>query len=474
MKYADIFRVMCAAAFFAGCSTLPVENERLEKFAPDYGYRFKNIAPGENNSDELFVILTFSGGGTRAASFAYGVLEKLRDTKITWNGQERRLLDEVDLISSASGGSLPAAYYALFGDRIFEDFPDKVLYRDIQGNLIKNVLSMRNWPRLVSPFYGRSDLMGDNFSHTIFEDKTFGDLVARNRRPFIVINTTDMTTGSRIGFTQEMFDLFYSDLSAYPVGNAVAASAAFPGLLAPMTLRNYEENEDFVTPPWLAHEREAAANTEERPCFLPQDFSAYLGPNRPYVHVVDGGVADNLGLLPVIYALDGRYTSDSVRRIVENGTIKKLIIITVNAAGKPAREWDLDRGLPGLFQTLFTAGTTPMDNFTEAQMGYLRLYMRREQERQSIRRQVEEAAAANGIEISIPELQGPQPAYHFIEVTFSKIDDEAERTHLRQIRTSFGLPDEEVDRLRAAAGVILDKDPSFQELLAGLGHAPQP
>lgn len=55
-------------------------------------------------SEELLLLLTFSGGGTRAAAFSYGVLEALADTKISINGKERRLLDEVDGISSVSGG----------------------------------------------------------------------------------------------------------------------------------------------------------------------------------------------------------------------------------------------------------------------------------------------------------------------------------------------------------------------------------
>ena len=80
----------------------------------------KNADTGR--TDDILLALTFSGGGTRAAAFSYGVLEGLADTTIVVNGKKRRLLDELDAISSVSGGSFTAAYYGLFGDRIFEDF----------------------------------------------------------------------------------------------------------------------------------------------------------------------------------------------------------------------------------------------------------------------------------------------------------------------------------------------------------------
>ena len=81
----------------------------------------------------LLLLLTFSGGGTRAAAFSYGVLETLRDTKVTIHGHEGRLLDKVDWISGVSGGSFTAAYYGLFRDRIFQDFESPVPEEEHSG-----------------------------------------------------------------------------------------------------------------------------------------------------------------------------------------------------------------------------------------------------------------------------------------------------------------------------------------------------
>jgi hypothetical protein len=62
---------------------------------------------------------------------------------------------------SFSGGSFPAAYYGLFGDRIFEDFLPHFLKYNIQEELTDRMLSPTNWLGLSSPFYGRSDMAAE-------------------------------------------------------------------------------------------------------------------------------------------------------------------------------------------------------------------------------------------------------------------------------------------------------------------------
>ena len=118
-----------------GCAHYPT-NAKLDNFDKDEGYRYQNILSPEN-SDSLLVILAFSGGGTRAAAFSYGVLEKLRATEIIWEGKKKRLLDEVDVISSVSGGSFTSAYYALYRDKIFADF---------ESRFLKTILAAREIP----------------------------------------------------------------------------------------------------------------------------------------------------------------------------------------------------------------------------------------------------------------------------------------------------------------------------------------
>lgn len=134
MRHSNLPALVVLCSLLAGCTAhYPVN----EPYSPVVAVGAGPAQPkaGETRSDSLLVGLAFSGGGTRAAAFAYGVLETMAEVTVRWEGRELRLLDEIDTISSVSGGSFTAAYYGLFGDRIFEDYADKFLYRDVQGKL---------------------------------------------------------------------------------------------------------------------------------------------------------------------------------------------------------------------------------------------------------------------------------------------------------------------------------------------------
>jgi len=140
-----------AAALLVGMTVLgcaaPVINPRLAAY-DGAGYRYANVRRDAGEED-LFIILAFSGGGTRAAAFSYGVIEGLESVRYhPTTGPERTLLDDVDVISSVSGGSFTAAHYALFGKKGFKQFEDSFLYRNIQGDLVARALAPWNWPRL--------------------------------------------------------------------------------------------------------------------------------------------------------------------------------------------------------------------------------------------------------------------------------------------------------------------------------------
>jgi NTE family protein len=170
------------------------------------------------------VILAFSGGGTRAAAFSYGVLEFLRRTEVSApDGRTVRLLDAVDVITGVSGGSFTALAYGLYGDTLFTDYEQRFLKRDVQGEIISRVMSLSNWGTLAGAGTGRSEVAAQLYDEILFNGATFGDL-RRAKGPLITASVTDISTGSRFVFNQRAFDVICSDLDAVPLSRAAAAS----------------------------------------------------------------------------------------------------------------------------------------------------------------------------------------------------------------------------------------------------------
>lgn len=460
----SIFMVLAAA----GCATYPV-NPPLARYDPRPGYRFENLAEQEN-SNGLFVILTFSGGGTRAAALSYGVLEKLRDTKIRWEGKERRLLDEVDVISGISGGSFTAAYYGLFGDELFdpEKFRKVFLYRNIQSDLAAALFNPVNWFRLASPTFGRIELAQELYDREIFRNRSFGDLIRRGRRPFIMINATDMTMGTPFTFSQDQFDLLCSDLSDVHVARAVAASSNFPVAFSPMTINNYAGTCGYQEPPWM--ETASKDLLDNPPRFNRARVArSYLNKReRPYLHLLDGGIADNIGLRSVMAALGSNDVSWSLPNKMNQGQIKKLIVIVVDARTEPKTEMDKTPGSPCLYRIVDTVASVPMSNYSFDTVQMLMDTFdewRRDSEYYADCEDVLREACPEAVMPDKPPV--PVDTYG-VYVGFDQIRELKEREYFLNMPTAFCLKEKEVDDLLKAGPKILDESVEFRRLLEGL------
>src|SRR6476469_79499 len=140
-----------------GCATRPI-NPPVSQITPGKGYQYGTRSQIARDPQNL-VILAFSGGGTRAAAFSYGVLEMLRRTEaIGSRGNRFRLIDTVDMITGVSGGSFTALAHGLYGDRLFDEYEKRFLKHNVQGELIAQYLNPTNWGSLSSTGYGRSEL----------------------------------------------------------------------------------------------------------------------------------------------------------------------------------------------------------------------------------------------------------------------------------------------------------------------------
>ncbi len=229
-----------------GCANFSKIDKPISQWAP-HG---ETQMVGDRSTD-LLVLLAFSGGGTRAAAFAYGVLKTLADTEMTTENGRRSLLHEVDVISSVSGGSFTSAYYGLRGDKIFEEFEERFLRKNIEGALIRQVLSPLNWIPQMSPKFGRGDVAAAYYDKHIFDGATFADL-QRPGAPVVVINSTDLATGMRFPFVQNFFDLICADLDQLPLARGVTASSAVPVLFTPITVKSYAGTCGYELPAWVA------------------------------------------------------------------------------------------------------------------------------------------------------------------------------------------------------------------------------
>ena len=451
-----------------GCATYQV-NPPLARYDPRSGYRFENLTTPEN-SDSLFIILTFSGGGTRAAALSYGVLEKLRDTKIRWEGRETRLLDEVDVISSISGGSFTAAYYGLFGDELFDPqrFQKVFLYRNILSDLIASMFNPINWFKLASPYFGRIDLAGEIYDKEIFRQKNFGDLTSRSRRPFILINATDMTLGSQFAFTQDQFDLLCSDLNGVHVARAVAASSNFPIAFTPMTVNNYAGTCGYREPAWM---EEASKDLLDNPPRFNRAriARAYLNKDeRAYIHLLDGGVSDNIGLRSVLVALGSKDLPWNLPNKMNQSKIKKIVVIVVDARTEPKTDMDKTQCSPGLFAIVDNIASVPMSNYSfETVQELFNTFdeWRRDSQNYDDCKGVLDKNCPGA---NMPD-KPPAPVDTYgVYIGFDRIRDQREREYFLNMPTAFSLKKEEVDDLRKIGPKVLDDSQEFQRLLEGL------
>jgi len=406
---------------------------------------------GEN---DIVMLLSFSGGGSRASALAYGVLEALSTTPLA-PAAEGSLLEEVDMITAVSGGSITAAYYGLYGERLFKDFKPRFLDADIESELKQTLLSPANLAKLSSPTYGSGDVLDTFFRTRLFGERPLSSLLDAEG-PFIEINATDLFKGGRFAFNHEQFALICSDPGRFPVARAVAASSAVPLLFTPITLANRAGSCNFVPPSWL-YQGLNEKDTNNRRYRRAKQYSTYLDQEQhPYIHLLDGGLADNLGLRAVI------------DRIVESGGIWKtlqrmrqeeatqIVILVVDASATPPSQWERSAETPSTGAILDAATTTPLANYNFETLEYLRSHI-------PLWRK----------EIAIQRCSGrpncPHTEFYLIDIKLEDIADAATRNKLSHVPTGFTLEPGVSDQLISAAHELLQAHPEFQRLLLHQG-----
>jgi NTE family protein len=236
------------------------------------------IPADERAAPESGIALCLSGGGYRAMLFHLGSL---------WRLNELGYLRRLTRVSSVSGGSITAAVLGQRWGRLefTESGPQG---HPVAANLTAEVVapiralasSTLDVPAVLTgmllPGATISSRLAAAYRRHLFGAATLQDLPSDEDGPRFVINATNLQSGVLWRFSRPYVADYRVGMIAEPtvsLADAVAASSAFPPVLAPARMRfedgQYvpESGEDLQTPPFTT---------------------------RPTL--ADGGVYDNLGL----------------------------------------------------------------------------------------------------------------------------------------------------------------------------------
>ena len=138
-----------------GCA-YPTRNQPTATIDEGHGYRWGNLSP--SSLEKTLVIVTASGRGTRATALTLSVLRGL--DRVVLPG-DRTLAQEIDVISSVSGGSVAAAYFALEGRGGFDALEDDFVRQNGMGALLGAGLNPFGLISLATNGKERIDLLID-------------------------------------------------------------------------------------------------------------------------------------------------------------------------------------------------------------------------------------------------------------------------------------------------------------------------
>ncbi len=455
--------LLFAAIALAGCATRPV-NTPIEHYDASKAYRVERLSETAEDNATL-VVLAFSGGGTRAAAFSYGVLETLRDMQSTTkSGRQVRVLDTVDVITGISGGSFTALAFGLYGDKLFDVYETAFLKRNVQGDLVSRALNPGNWPALGSTGWGRSELAANFYDEILFKGATYNDL--RRDGPRVLVSATDLAGGTRLIFNAENFDVLCSRLADFRLARAAAASSAVPVVLSSITIDNYGGTCDYKPPAWtalfadVANPPRPAARTVKRL----QELQSFANrEERPYLHLVDGGVSDNVGMRGVLDVLSTFEALHAAGQKTEYDHVRNIFIFVVNSLATPPNDWNKREDAPGLVDVLLKATGTPIDRYSYDTVETLRDIQARWASLRDVRDAIKPYPA---LAEKLPfVMRAPDINIRVIEVSFEALPDPAERAYLNTLPTSFVLDNEAVDRLRVAAKNAILASPEVKRLI---------
>jgi NTE family protein len=419
------------------------------------------------------ILIAFSGGGSRAAALGLGVLNELAAQTYPTAGKPVALIDRVKVVSSVSGGSVVAAWFGLVGPSRLDELKNDFLARDNMATLEWEATDPLTLARLSLSSYTRIDALRDLFDRELFHGARFADL-RRSGAPLVVMNATDMESGEVFAFTPQRFDDLCSDLDQLPLSVAVAASAAFPVALSPMSLRNYsyEDCKAAISGGgWISAELTLPLpryiNLEEykRARYanaVRNGKDAYR--NEHYLHLLDGGLVDNQGVSSLTEVLVSPHSPARILDAINSGRVRRIVVITVNARADKDNGVGGNPAVPGLLKVVNTVIGAPIDSTTARTNASL----------QDLVDTLQEAGASSTRAPGQPLFAGLR--VYNIPVDFDQFLPEQRQLQIavKNIGTSWSLSPTQLQQAVEAGRILLRQHPCFRRLLLDLNARPSP
>ncbi|HEX4408572.1 MAG TPA: patatin-like phospholipase family protein [Xanthobacteraceae bacterium] len=462
--------VLAIAALLSSCTSAihndPV-NQQLTANARQVEADLTPDVPG--GSDDMVVALSFSGGGTRAAAFSYGVLQGFENTSVPTRSGPVALIDRLDFLSGVSGGSTLAAYYGLHGHSGYADFKQRFLLANAEEGLQTN-LTLGNIARGLNGGVNDATQFPPWLDAHLYNHATFRDLLKR-QRPRVWINASDVYNRTAFIFAPVSFSALCSDLTSYPVSLAVAASAAVPVVFAPIVIKNFPGGCPIGLPPWVTRVHNDP-NAKPLIKSYADALERYRSGEIKYVKLLDGGLIDNYGLAGFTVA---RLASDSPFGPLapqEAARLRRFLFLVVDSGRDPSGQWSQTVAGPSGVDLIMATSDTATES------GALGSYSAFDSTMADWRNDLIRWRCS----LSEGERKrlGTPPGWNCHDVQFfiSKIAFDSlgpQRTAaLNRVETRFALPPDQVEMLITAGRDALNVNPKFRAFLSSVGRMPPP
>jgi NTE family protein len=411
--------------------------------------------------DDNLISLAFSGGGTRAAAFSFGVLTEMEHTPV--KGASASMLDRIDFISGVSGGSVTAAYYGLRKRAALDDFREKFLLRNAEEGLETD---------LTLGTIGKAFAGGINDSRgfprwldaNLFNGATFGEF-RETGRPRVWINASDIYSRTPFVFGATAFRAMCSDLSTYPLANAVAASAAVPVVFAPVVIKTFPKECNDPLPAWIIKARDDRDAPPMLNSFA-KAISRYHDGGMPYIKLLDGGLVDNFGLSGFTIArlsADTPYGPLSPQQAVK---VRRGLFLVVDAKTGVSGNWINSVEGPSGVELVKAAADTAIDASVSTSFTAFDRTMVDWQN--SLIRWRCSLSAPDRAKFGARTGWNCRDLKFFVgRLGFDQFDP-ARAAELDAIPTRFRLPPDQVDSVIAAGRDVLRNSPAFRAFIGGM------